>query len=44
MGRPAQHKRRNTMAIIGIFTKQEDGGFHGTIETLTLNLHATFNI
>jgi len=30
------------MAIIGTFTRQEDGSFHGTIETLTLNARATF--
>jgi len=30
------------MAIIGKFTKQENGGYEGTIETLTLNVRATF--
>jgi uncharacterized protein (DUF736 family) len=30
------------MATIGYFTKQENGGFTGTIETLTLSTRATF--
>ena len=30
------------MATIGTFTKQENGGYSGTIETLTLNARATF--
>lgn len=30
------------MAIIGHFTKQEDGSFSGTIETLTIRTRATF--
>jgi uncharacterized protein (DUF736 family) len=30
------------MAIIGTFTKQEDGSFSGTIETLTIHARATF--
>lgn len=32
------------MAIIGIFTKQENGGYNGTIETLTLKAQATFEL
>jgi uncharacterized protein (DUF736 family) len=32
------------MAIIGTFTKQENGGYDGTIETLTLNTRATFEL
>jgi uncharacterized protein (DUF736 family) len=30
------------MAIIGTFTKQENGGYTGTIQTLTTNVHVTF--
>jgi uncharacterized protein (DUF736 family) len=30
------------MAIIGIFTKQENGSYVGTIETLTFKTQATF--
>jgi uncharacterized protein (DUF736 family) len=30
------------MAIIGIFTKLDNGSFDGTIETLTLTARATF--
>jgi uncharacterized protein (DUF736 family) len=30
------------MAIIGNFTKQDNGGYGGTIETLTLQAHVTF--
>jgi uncharacterized protein (DUF736 family) len=32
------------VAIIGIFTKQENGGYNGTIETLTLKAQATFEL
>jgi len=32
------------MSIIGTFTKQENGGYDGTIETLTLNARATFEL
>jgi uncharacterized protein (DUF736 family) len=30
------------MAIIGIFTKQNDGSINGTISTLTINIRASF--
>jgi uncharacterized protein (DUF736 family) len=30
------------MAIIGTFTKQKDGSFSGTIQTLTIHTQATF--
>jgi uncharacterized protein (DUF736 family) len=30
------------MAIIGTFTKQENGSYTGTIDTLTFRVHATF--
>jgi len=30
------------MAIIGIFTKQENGGYTGTIQTLTFSARVTF--
>jgi uncharacterized protein (DUF736 family) len=32
------------MAIIGHFTKQENGGFDGTIETLAISSKATFEL
>ena len=32
------------MATIGHFTKQENGGFDGTIETLTIGTRATFEL
>jgi uncharacterized protein (DUF736 family) len=42
MGRFQQLKGENIMAIIGIFTKQENGTYVGTIEALTLKQRATF--
>lgn len=32
------------MATIGKFTKRENGGYDGTIETLTLNTRVTFEL
>jgi uncharacterized protein (DUF736 family) len=37
-----QTEKENTMAIIGHFTKQENGGYTGSIETLTFTTRATF--
>ena len=42
MGDLKKHEKENIMAIIGKFTKQENGSFFGSITTLTISTLAAF--